>query len=230
MGYFPNGTAGEIFQAQNCDRCVHNVTDPDAPGCPVWLAHFLYSYELCNEEKHPGKVILDLLIPADSTRCAMLIERGTPTPPPPITPDPPADGPEWIAWSGHRWLTNGAILVRADGPRPTMEVEWKVPVDASDAFFRTFLTIPNYDIRLTPDGDEVLRAHTPNDRYARFITSMPRRDPHVVYLRSGYATMSYGLTVWQSANPPMIPRDTEGGPVVLKRGADIVALVMPCKP
>lgn len=76
MGYFSNGTEGDIFEANNCAKCAHNVES----GCPVMLAHLVYAYELCNEEKHPGKIILDMLIPrkgAFNGRCAMFMRGGT---------------------------------------------------------------------------------------------------------------------------------------------------------
>jgi len=63
MGYFSNGTEGMMYEEDYCSRCVHQ--DPDGAGCPVWQAHLLYSYELCNQKEHPGKVILDILIPKD---------------------------------------------------------------------------------------------------------------------------------------------------------------------
>jgi hypothetical protein len=67
MGYFPNGTEGMMFEEAWCANCVHSDISGDReigvdPPCPVWLAHSLYAYELCNEKEHPGKVILDLLI------------------------------------------------------------------------------------------------------------------------------------------------------------------------
>jgi hypothetical protein len=68
MGYFSNGTEGAMFEEAWCSRCVHSDLGPGQelgvdPPCPVWMAHTLYAYELCNEEEHPGKVILDMLIP-----------------------------------------------------------------------------------------------------------------------------------------------------------------------
>lgn len=76
MAYFPNGTAGEIYEAEYCSRCIHGMRGEDDPGCAVWLAHLLYSYELCNKKDEPGKVILDLLIPQSENglgaeQCAM---------------------------------------------------------------------------------------------------------------------------------------------------------------
>lgn len=56
-----------MFEDAWCSRCVHSDISPGReigldPPCPVWVAHTLYAYELCNEEEHPGKVILDILI------------------------------------------------------------------------------------------------------------------------------------------------------------------------
>jgi hypothetical protein len=72
MGHFANMTEFEMWALKNCDHCVHWKD-----GCPVDDAHTLYGYDLCNEKKHPGKVILDLLIPEspdglDNGPCAML--------------------------------------------------------------------------------------------------------------------------------------------------------------
>lgn len=77
MGYFSNGTEGDMFEATYCNKCVH---EDDEKGCPVMLAHILYSYDLCNETKHPGKVMLDMLIPRDgpwNKQCAMFHEKKT---------------------------------------------------------------------------------------------------------------------------------------------------------
>lgn len=80
MGYFPNMTAWEIWATDNCFRCSHWPKDDDASACPVEMAHTLYSYELCNEEDHPGKRILDMLIPPAEgglgcEKCAMFSAR-----------------------------------------------------------------------------------------------------------------------------------------------------------
>jgi len=65
MAYFANGTEGLMYQESYCFRCEHWEQRPgeSAEGCPIWDAHLLYAYELCNEDNHPGKVILDMLIP-----------------------------------------------------------------------------------------------------------------------------------------------------------------------
>ena len=80
MGYFPNMTAWEFWAADNCFKCAHWPKGEDDPGCPVEMAHSLYCYELCNEETHPGKVILDMLIPETkdglgNERCGMFRDR-----------------------------------------------------------------------------------------------------------------------------------------------------------
>lgn len=67
MGYFSNGTEGEMFEEAWCSRCVHSDLGFGKeigvdPPCPIWMAHSAYAYQLCNETEHPGKVILDLLI------------------------------------------------------------------------------------------------------------------------------------------------------------------------
>lgn len=80
MGYFPNSDAFEYWAADNCNRCAHWPRGDDAPPCPVDTIHMLYNYELCNEKDHPGKVMLDMLIPMEKSgvgnkRCAMFQPR-----------------------------------------------------------------------------------------------------------------------------------------------------------
>ena len=70
MGYFANGTMGEIYKAEYCDRCVHQK--PDDGGCAVWLAQMLHNY---GEARRPDS-ILHLLIPRSKSgggneRCRM---------------------------------------------------------------------------------------------------------------------------------------------------------------
>lgn len=70
MGYFANGTEGDCFEAKWCNRCVH---EDNEKGCPVMLAHILFSYEECNSKSN-AKVMLDMLIPRDgpwNAQCAM---------------------------------------------------------------------------------------------------------------------------------------------------------------
>lgn len=87
MGYFSNGTEGMAFQERYCFHCRNwrDLEDGRGEGCPIWDAHLLYSYELCNSET-PGKVILDMLIPrtlikasdglpVPDNECAMFLPR-----------------------------------------------------------------------------------------------------------------------------------------------------------
>jgi len=73
MGYFSNGTEWEQYESAYCNNCIHDKNN----DCPIIASHFLYSYDLCNEEKHPGKVMLDLFIPIKENgfcdQCTMFI-------------------------------------------------------------------------------------------------------------------------------------------------------------
>lgn len=76
MSYFSNGTEGEAYFEKYCAHCVHMPQDPEAGGCAVWLAHLLYSYQLCNEPDNP----LDILIPRTgdkigNQKCTMFLAR-----------------------------------------------------------------------------------------------------------------------------------------------------------
>ena len=71
MGYFPNGTEGELYEAEYCDRCVHQ-DDP----CAVWLLHMLHNSDECNNDKS----MLHVLIPKNGIRneqCAMFHQKTT---------------------------------------------------------------------------------------------------------------------------------------------------------
>jgi hypothetical protein len=72
MGYFPNGCAGEDYQAKWCRRCVHDVNE----DCAVWMVHLLANYEECDRPDS----LLHVLIPrenVDNQRCRMFLEIGT---------------------------------------------------------------------------------------------------------------------------------------------------------
>jgi hypothetical protein len=55
MGYFSNGTEGDMYREAYCDKCKW---DKDQK-CPIWFAHGLYNYKDCN---NPDS-ILHMLIP-----------------------------------------------------------------------------------------------------------------------------------------------------------------------
>lgn len=56
MGYFSNGTEGELYQEKYCNRCMHDKNK----NCPIWLAHLLYNYELCNSKNNPLNILIPL--------------------------------------------------------------------------------------------------------------------------------------------------------------------------
>lgn len=65
MGYFPNGTAGDLYQEEFCNRCEHDAGN----DCPIWNAHLLWS------GKEGKQDVLDLLIPrsedGENEQCSM---------------------------------------------------------------------------------------------------------------------------------------------------------------
>jgi hypothetical protein len=79
MGYFPNGTSGDIYEHEFCSKCVHQE-NKDGRGCAVMMAHMLHNYKECNNEDS----ILHLLIPRDkdgwNERCLMFHAGDAPTP------------------------------------------------------------------------------------------------------------------------------------------------------
>ncbi len=62
MAYFPNGTAGEVFDEQCC-KCIFGER-----SCPIAWVQMEYNYKACNIEV--ARAILDDLVKNDGT-CAM---------------------------------------------------------------------------------------------------------------------------------------------------------------
>ena len=54
MGYFSNGTEGEMYEERYCSKCLH-----EKDGCAVMLAHLIHNYDECNNPES----ILHMLIP-----------------------------------------------------------------------------------------------------------------------------------------------------------------------
>lgn len=77
MGYFSNGTEGEMYYSEYCMRCLHNpvLFNQDLGGCAVWGTHLMHNYDECNNEES----ILHLLIPRDkdgnNEKCLMFYDR-----------------------------------------------------------------------------------------------------------------------------------------------------------
>jgi len=78
MAYFSNGTEALMYEEQWCFRCQHGRSSADDDECTIWIAHFDYGYDLCNDHDKPGKQILDMLIPVDKdglpAKCSMFLE------------------------------------------------------------------------------------------------------------------------------------------------------------
>lgn len=55
MGYFSNGTEGQVYREDYCDKCLHDVNN----NCAVWNLHLTRNYAECNNENS----ILHELIP-----------------------------------------------------------------------------------------------------------------------------------------------------------------------
>lgn len=65
MAYFPNGSAGEVFDNQ-CLKCKYGEK-----GCPIWLVQVNYNYDACNNEV-ATKILNDLI--KDDGTCEMYKE------------------------------------------------------------------------------------------------------------------------------------------------------------
>lgn len=68
MGYFSNGTEGEMYRERYCSRCIHEQ------DCRVWMLHELHNYDECNNEFS----FLHVLIPRSkdklsNERCNMFV-------------------------------------------------------------------------------------------------------------------------------------------------------------
>lgn len=73
MAYFSNGTEGEMYAEEYCDRCIHGPLHSD-DTCAVWDAHLFHNYEECNKKDS----ILHELIPRSkdglgNEQCRMFI-------------------------------------------------------------------------------------------------------------------------------------------------------------
>jgi hypothetical protein len=72
MGYFSNGSEGEMYHDDYCSRCVHDRNE----DCPIWSAHLAHNYRDCNDDGS----ILHMLIPRSADKlsneaCRLFIEE-----------------------------------------------------------------------------------------------------------------------------------------------------------
>lgn len=78
MGYFPNGTTQEQWEAEYCRDCLHYELAGD-DGCPVMTAHFVGNYAQLREGETASLLaaVLSFLIPRETLHngpCAMRLE------------------------------------------------------------------------------------------------------------------------------------------------------------
>jgi hypothetical protein len=72
MGYFSNGTEGDMYEENWCERCLHKS---EGEGCAVMLAHLVFNYEQHKDDDL--KNVLDTLIPSEgafNAECAMYMK------------------------------------------------------------------------------------------------------------------------------------------------------------
>lgn len=55
MGYFSNGTEGEMYMEAYCNKCKHDKHE----DCPIWAAHLMHNSDGANNDSH----VLHMLIP-----------------------------------------------------------------------------------------------------------------------------------------------------------------------
>ncbi len=69
MGYFPNGTAGMIFEEEWCDKCLHQC------DCAVWDAHMFKNYEECNKEDSILHWLITKTKEDSAKECKMFVDK-----------------------------------------------------------------------------------------------------------------------------------------------------------
>ena len=85
MGYFSNGTEGDMYRDQYCFSCTHWKEDDSlrGEGCPVMDLHFLYNHDQLKPGGESIKAMLSMLIPqrmastTASARCTSRLRRAS---------------------------------------------------------------------------------------------------------------------------------------------------------
>ena len=77
MGYFPNGTSGDLYQEHICERCRHHPDhdDLEQPSCAVWFAHMERNYKDCNNPDSPLHILIPRNAKGENERCRMFIAK-----------------------------------------------------------------------------------------------------------------------------------------------------------
>jgi hypothetical protein len=82
MAYFSNGTEGEMYDRQYCDRCIHQAEEESTDECPVKFLHMIDNYDQCGDSDRSKsvKLRLELFIPTGKDsfpeQCKMFIPNG----------------------------------------------------------------------------------------------------------------------------------------------------------
>jgi hypothetical protein len=69
MGYFSNGTEGEMYKEEYCSKCVHAKG-----GCAVWDAHMIHNYAECNKDESILHLLIPKAKPFGNDQCLMFYE------------------------------------------------------------------------------------------------------------------------------------------------------------
>ena len=77
MGYFSNGTEGDMYIDRYCFKCLNRTTreGEGGDGCPIWDLHMVYNYT----KDTTIRMMLNEIIPRDekgyNLKCKMFLER-----------------------------------------------------------------------------------------------------------------------------------------------------------
>ena len=72
MGYFSNGTEGDLYEAKYCSRCVHGPMN-ESP-CTVWFLQLMNNYAECNNADSMLHVLIPREKPVGNGQCTMFLE------------------------------------------------------------------------------------------------------------------------------------------------------------
>lgn len=75
MGYFSNGTEGDLYEEEYCDRCVHQDEDV---GCPIMDLHFIHNFEGAEAKDHFLHSLIPLSEDGYNEQCRLFWERDVP--------------------------------------------------------------------------------------------------------------------------------------------------------
>lgn len=78
MGYFANGTEGEIYQDEYCFNCQNWTIREGEPceGCPIWDMHMMDNYDLCNvKDSYLNKLIPRQKRGLHNGKCVMFLSK-----------------------------------------------------------------------------------------------------------------------------------------------------------